>query len=76
MGSYGIFKTTYKLPEPEIDPVDYDLYDSDTADRLLADELGISPEEYEEIILYSLKECGPEGHCCPEALNGRRVYAA
>jgi len=52
-----------------------DLYDSDTADYLSVDDLGITGEQYEELVAESL-EAGEEGHIRPAILNGRRVYAA
>lgn len=55
---------------------DYYLYDSDTGEMLLVDELGISAEAYAALVEESL-DCGqPEGHIRPDALHGRRVYAA
>lgn len=51
----------------------YGLYDSDTAEALTYDELGITVEEYEAAIRESL-DCGqPEGHIL---MGERRVYAA
>jgi hypothetical protein len=56
---------------------DYDtLYDSENGDSLLAEDLGITPEQYDALCVESA-ECGqPEGHIRPEILGGRRVYAA
>jgi len=52
---------------------DYDLYDSDTDDRVLADDLGIDAAEYAALIRTSLESTTAEGHVTTS--TGRRVYA-
>ena len=60
-------------PEPDADY--YELADSDTANLLTATDLGITDDEYADIIRDSLT-CGQwEGHVRPDILDGRRVYA-
>jgi hypothetical protein len=48
------------------------LYDSDTAEVLTAEELGITEEEYCQAIADSMADGTEEGHVY---VNGRRVYA-
>lgn len=49
------------------------LYNSDTAERLTAKQIGITDAEYQELVRESEATPG-EGHVC--ASNGMRVYAA
>lgn len=49
------------------------LYDSDTNERLTADDLEITGEQYLDLIDESIDCPQPEGHV--RAPNGRRVYA-
>jgi hypothetical protein len=49
-----------------------DLYDSETNDRVTAEELGVTDEEYAAAVSASLNAGQPEGHV---RVNGRRVYA-
>jgi hypothetical protein len=48
------------------------LYDSETADQVTAEELEITRAEYMKAIVDSMAEDTPEGHIY---VNGRRVYA-
>jgi hypothetical protein len=48
------------------------LYDSETADPVTAEELGITAAEYRQAIIDSHKTGTHEGHI---RVNGRRVYA-
>lgn len=54
------------------DPDDFDLYDSDRAERVSAEDLGITEVEYRSLVVESLA-CGPEGHVLTS--QGRKVYA-
>ena len=62
----GMARTKYNSP------VDT-LYDSDTNERLNADDLKITGEQYLALIDESIECPQPEGHV--RAPNGRRVYA-
>jgi hypothetical protein len=55
-----------------IDTSDYDLYDSDTAEPVNAEDLGISTAEYDAAIIDSLASTEDEGHIL---VAGRRVFA-
>lgn len=66
------FRNAYVDPEAP-DPADCDLYDSDTANRISAEELGCTDQEYAAAILESLACPQPEGHVYA---GNRRVYAA
>jgi len=48
------------------------LFDSETAEMLTAESLGISQEEYADAVADSAAESTPEGHIY---VGGRRVYA-
>lgn len=56
------------------DPDDFDLLDSDTANVVRADDLGIDDEEYARLVRESILSSSYEGHVSTS--NGRRVYAA
>ena len=58
------------------DPDDFCLYDSDTAEYLDAEKLGITDDQHREIIRESIESAEWEGHVEPAVLNGRRVYTA
>lgn len=49
------------------------LYDSETNDKLTAEDLDCTDEQYAELIAESLASGTHEGHI--RLLNGRRVYA-
>ena len=52
------------------------LYDSETAECLTENDLGITEAQYQEIIIDGLN-CGQaEGHVRPDSIEGRRVYAS
>ena len=50
------------------------LYNSDTTDRMTAKDLGVTAEEYRDLIRESKGCSQAEGHV--RAPNGTRVYAA
>lgn len=54
----------------------YSLYDSDTAEWLSAEKLGVTDEQYTDLIHDSLDTGEPTGHIRPDVLDGRKVYAA
>ena len=55
-----------------IDTSDYDLYDSDTNERVNDEDLGISTAAYDAAIIDSLADTADEGHIL---VAGRRVFA-
>jgi hypothetical protein len=51
------------------------LYDSETADPVTAEELGITEAEYRQAIIDSMAAETGEGHIYIDGGHGRRVYA-